>query len=135
MARGVTIREQALGAAPIEALNISTIGITGTAPDASGDFVDSDGNILYNEPFLITKRSDGSDLGESGSLPLSLDTIYSQGGATVVITIVAKTEDVSAEDAITDVGTAFKVAATDLAADGDYTIGEVSGQLSFLSIV
>ena len=130
MARGVTIREQALGAAPVAALNISTVGIVGTAPDAEGDFIDADGNIIYDEPFLITKRSDGTDLGDEGTLPLALDSIYAQGGAVVAVSIIEHTDDATSESAISDVGSEFYADSTDLASDGDFTIGLVSGQLS-----
>lgn len=115
--RGVTIREMALGAAPIEPLNISTIAIVGTAPDAAVEelkiaglkdvdrvFTNPDGSIKYNEPILITKRSEAR-IGERGTLPLHLDAIYAQGNAIVAMVIVPKTDDVSFQPEITSLGT------------------------------
>ena len=142
MARGVSIREEALGSAPIEALNISTIGIVGTAPDAAVNenkntsiqdkdrvFTNPDGSIKYNEPILLTKRGDAR-IGDEGSLPLALDTIYAQGGATVAMVIVPKTEDTPNQAEIASLATKLVDGTSNLAAAGDYAISEVSGQLS-----
>ena len=144
MARGVTIREQALGAAPIDPLNISTIGIVGTAPDVAVDelskaglrdvdriFTNPDGSIKYHEPILLTKRTDAK-IGEEGTLPLALDSIYAQGGATVAMVVVPKTDDVSAESAVSNFA-AVKVA-TQSAVDsaGKWAVVTISGQLSLI---
>ena len=143
MARGVTIREQALGAAPIEALNISTIGIVGTAPGAvnpkasegkDGKFVDEHGDIKYNEPILLTKRGDApsTELGESGSLPIALDSIYAQGGAAVVVVIVEGLDSVPGAAAVDDFATTYQNDLTASPATTDYKVGEVSNQLSVI---
>ena len=134
MARGVTIREQALGGAPIEALDISTIAIVGTAPGITGgDFVDEKGNIKYNEPFLLTQRGDApaNDFGDEGTLPLALDTIYAQGGATVAIVIVEHTATLTDEVTIADVATKLVATVNELKADGDFAVTtDVANQLS-----
>ena len=139
--RGVTIREQALGAAPIEALNISTIGIVGTAPDAAVEelaktglkdidrvFTKPDGSINYNEPILLTKRSDAR-IGEKGSLPLALDTIYAQGNATVAMVIVEKTEDRASVPTAANFATKLVDMVTSISAATDWTVSTVGSQL------
>ena len=89
--QGVQIIEEALGAPPISTANFSAIGIAGTAPDAKGKFLNKakDG-IAYNQPFYITKRSDAADLGNEGTLPLALDSIFAQGSVGVVVVIVKR---------------------------------------------
>lgn len=99
MAHGINIREEALGAAPVEPLDFSCIGLVGTAPDAKVDGLfgnAAQNGIEYNQPFLLTRRGDAPslELGERGSLPLALDTIYAQGSATVAMSIVQYTENV-----------------------------------------
>ena len=139
--RGVTIREQALGAAPIEALNISTIGIVGTAPDAAVEelkktglmdkdrvFTNPDGSIKYNEPILITKRTDAK-IGEEGSLPMALDTIYAQGGATVAMVIVPKTEDQEAANTVPNFATELVGTVGGIDDATKWAVVNMSGQL------
>lgn len=142
--RGVTIREQALGAAPIEALNISTIGIVGTAPDAAIEelkkkdimdkdrvFTKPDGSINYHNPILLTKRTDAM-IGENGSLPLALDTIYAQGNATVVMVIVPKTEDRPAAPAVSTMATELVGTVAGIDSKEKYTIAAVNGEESLV---
>ena len=86
--QGVQVIEEALGAPPISTANFSAIGIAGTAPKATGKFLNEAKGIAYNQPFYITKRSDAADLGNEGTLPLALDSIFAQGSVGVVVIIV-----------------------------------------------
>ena len=92
---GVVVTEGALGAPPIELAEVSNIGIIGTAPEATGKFVDND------KAYLITSRaqapSSGADsLGSEGTLPGALDGIYSQTRARVVFIKVAEYREAAA---------------------------------------
>jgi phage tail sheath protein FI len=93
---GVVVTEGALGAPPISLPDVSNIGIIGTAPEADvdGKFGEN-GEINYNQPFLITSRADAAAtvLGEEGTLPNALDAIFAQTRAKVVFVIVEGFED------------------------------------------
>ena len=102
-ADGINIREQAVGLVPIQGVDLSTIGIVGTAPGAKADGIFSDGTAIdYNEPFLIRKRGDApsDELGTTGTLPLALDGIYAQGGNPSVVMVIVETFESGAAIAV-----------------------------------
>lgn len=77
---GVEVVEIDDGARPISTVRSSVIGLIGTAPDASSiDFP-------FNTPVLIAgSRLEAAKLGTSGTLPPSIDAIFDQVGAMVVV--------------------------------------------------
>ncbi|MYF97776.1 phage tail sheath family protein [Candidatus Poribacteria bacterium] len=105
MAHGVNIKLGTLSPPSVETVDASTIFCLGTAPGADVGVYGDGTNILYNKPFLLTKRSDApsDDLGTDGTLPKALDSIYAQGSATVAMVIVEEASDVAAvlADALT----------------------------------
>ena len=107
---GVNIREETISPPSVRTVDASTIFVIGTAPDADvtskfGDGVeDNNGEkqggkkILYNEPFLLTSRTDANsdDLGEIGTLPRALDSIFAQGNFKVIMVIIEESGDIEA---------------------------------------
>ena len=90
---GIQVLEEALGAPPLRSVNISTIGLVGTAPNVvtTGKFAEN-GVVQYNKPYLITRRSQAPDAdlgaGDSSTLKEALDLIYAQGNPRVVFSII-----------------------------------------------
>jgi phage tail sheath protein FI len=76
---GVEVLQIDTGARPIQTVRSSVIGLIGTAPDA--DAV----KFPINTPVLVTSKSDYATLGTTGTLKQSLDLIYAQAGAVVVV--------------------------------------------------
>lgn len=76
---GVEVLQIDTGARPIQTVRSSVIGLIGTAPDADP------AKFPLNTPVLIAGRSDMAGLGATGTLQQSLDLIYDQAGAVVVI--------------------------------------------------
>ena len=96
---GVNIREETISPPSVRTVDASTIFVIGTAPDVdvSGEFGNGSG-IEYNTPFLLTSRADANsdDLGESGTLPRALDSIFAQGNFKVIMVIIEESDDVEA---------------------------------------
>jgi phage tail sheath protein FI len=68
------------GARPITTVRSSTIGLIGTAPEADP--------LIFplNKPVLIAgSRTLAAKLGETGTLPQALDSIFDQIGAVVIV--------------------------------------------------
>ena len=80
---GAEVLQINTGARPIQTVRSSVIGLVGTAPDA-----DVTGFPL-NTPVLVTTKGEYASLGTSGTLKQSLDLIYAQAGAVVVVVRVA----------------------------------------------
>jgi phage tail sheath protein FI len=76
---GVEVLQIDTGARPIQTIRSSVIGLIGTAPDADA--------IKWpaNTPIMVTRRGEMTGLGEAGTLLKSLDLIYDQAGAVVVV--------------------------------------------------
>lgn len=72
----VTVKK---GARTVQTIRTSVIGLIGTAPLADPI------RFPYNTPVLCNRRSDMQGLGATGTLPVSLDAIYDQIGALVVV--------------------------------------------------
>ena len=94
---GVQVLYESITPPSVRTVDASTIFLTGTAPDAlvTGKFghrVGGNDAIRYNHPFLLTQRTDApaADLGEGGTLPWALDSIFAQGNFKVVMVIVAQ---------------------------------------------
>jgi phage tail sheath protein FI len=81
---GIEILEVTTGSQPITTLSSSVIGIVGTAPAATG------GSFPINTPTVVTSPLDYATLGTTGTLPDALNTLFSQGGAVVVVVRVAE---------------------------------------------
>lgn len=84
---GVEVLQIDTGARPIQTVRSSVIGLIGTAPDADAT------KFPLNTPVLIAGRSDMAGLGATGTLQQSLDLIYDQAGAVVVVIRVAAGAD------------------------------------------
>ncbi|NEU35757.1 phage tail protein, partial [bacterium LRH843] len=68
------------GARPITTVRSSTIGMIGSAPDADPL------TFPLNTPVLIAgSRTLAAKLGETGTLPQALDSIFDQIGAVVIV--------------------------------------------------
>lgn len=68
------------GSRPITTVRSSTIGIIGSAPDADPLF------FPLNKPVLIAgSRLEAAKLGETGTLPQAIDSIFDQIGAVLVV--------------------------------------------------
>lgn len=96
---GVVIREETISPPSVRTVDASTPLVMGTAPDVDVKGIFGDGTgIKYNTPFLLTSRTDANadDLGESGTLPRALDSIFAQGNFKVVMVIVEESGDVPA---------------------------------------
>ena len=90
---GVEIVEIDDGARPIQTVKSSVIGLTGTAPNADEE------KFPLDTPVLIAgKRTETAGLGYAGTLPVSIDGIFDQCGAMVVIVRVAEGEGVNDEE-------------------------------------
>jgi phage tail sheath protein FI len=76
---GVEVLQIDTGARPISTVRSSVIGLIGTAPDADASA------FPLNTPVLVTRRGEMVGLGEEGTLQPSLDLIYDQAGAVVVV--------------------------------------------------
>ena len=88
---GVEVVEIDDGARPISTVRSSVIGLIGTAPDAS------DEAFPLNTPVLIAgSRLEGARLGTRGTLPPSIDGVFDQVGAMVVVVRVDAEGDVAA---------------------------------------
>ena len=111
---GVNIREQPISPPSVRTVDASTIFVIGTAPDADvtgkfGNGVEVNGvktggtAMAYNEPFLLTRRSDAptNDLGEGGTLKRALDSIFAQGNFKVIMTIIEQSGDLTAAAEVT----------------------------------
>ncbi len=84
---GVEIIEVDGGVRPLRTARSSIIGFVGTAPDATDAFP-------LNTPVLIRgKRSDAAGLGGAGTLPKSLDAVFDQIGALIVVVRVEEGAD------------------------------------------
>lgn len=96
---GVNIRKQTISPPSVRTVDASTIFVIGTAPDVDvdGQFGNGTG-IEYNTPFLLTRRTDANsdDLGESGTLPRALDSIFAQGNFKVIMVIIEQSGDIEA---------------------------------------
>jgi len=77
---------------PIKTLRSSVIGIVGTAPDADPE------RFPINTPSLITGNlTDAAKLGKKGTLPWSMDGIFDQAGAMVVVIRVENSTEETAQ--------------------------------------
>lgn len=81
---GVEVLQIDTGARPIQTVRSSVIGVIGTAPDADAS------KFPLNTPVLIARRGEMAGIGSAGTLPASLDLIYDQAGAVVVVVRVAE---------------------------------------------
>lgn len=83
---GVEVVEVDDGLRPIQTVRSSIIGLVGTAPAAD------DAKFPYNTPVLIAgNRREAAKLGTLGTLPWSIDGIFDQVGAMVVVIRVPST--------------------------------------------
>ncbi|XWN29770.1 MAG: phage tail sheath subtilisin-like domain-containing protein [Devosia sp.] len=93
---GITTREYTEVPRAVELIDISQIGLVGTAPDADAE------NWPLDKPILITgERSLPAGLGLNGTIPDALDDIWDQANATIVAVRIA--EEQLAGDAGVDV--------------------------------
>lgn len=77
---GVEVVELNGGTRPIRTVKSSIIGLVGTAPDADA------AKFPLNTPVLVTgSRTEAAKLGSIGTLPQSIDGIFDQAGAAVVV--------------------------------------------------
>lgn len=77
---GVAVIEIDTGSRPIRTVKSSIIGLIGTAPNADADV------FPVNTPVLIAgNRREAAKLGTNGTLPASIDAIFDQAGAMVVV--------------------------------------------------
>lgn len=90
MAHGIRITEGAVGVRPTQTVDLSTVGVIGTAPgaDPNGDF-GTGTSIAYNTPFRLNRLSDApaSQLGTTGTLPEALRGIFANGNVQTVMVI------------------------------------------------
>ncbi|MCF3934999.1 phage tail sheath subtilisin-like domain-containing protein [Acuticoccus sp. M5D2P5] len=85
---GLTTREFTNVPRAVEFIDLSYIGLIGTAPDAD------ETNWPLNEPVLITGQSSLPEgLGLSGTIPDALDAIWDQANATIVVVRVEEVLD------------------------------------------
>ncbi|WP_330927085.1 phage tail sheath protein [Candidatus Sororendozoicomonas aggregata] len=85
---GVEVVEIDGGTRPIRTVKSSVIGLIGTAPNA--DAV----KFPLNTPVLIAgNRAEAAALGDGGTLPASIDGIFDQAGAVVVVVRVRQDAD------------------------------------------
>ena len=134
---GVNVVEGPVGSRPVQAVDLSTVGVVGTAGEASATGAFGDGSaIVYNKPFLLTKRSDAqeSDLGADGTLPEALNSIYAQGNVRTVMIIVQDGEapaDTASDDEeaaeLADLRT--KLAGAEAELTGVYALLRATGEL------
>ena len=103
---GVQVLYESISPPSIRTVDASTIFVVGTAPDAdvAGKFGYNEGGsdkIRYNHPFLLTQRTDApiAELGEGGTLPKALDSVFAQGNFKVVMVIVEEGEPRAAKAA------------------------------------
>ena len=98
---GVQVLYESITPPSVRTVDASTIFVVGTAPnaDVDGKFGytpkgQSNNAIRYNHPFLLTQRTDAPEaaLGEGGTLPKALDSIFAQGNFKVVMVIVKEGE-------------------------------------------
>lgn len=89
---GVEVVQIDTGTRPIRTLRSAVIGIVGTAPAADADAFPLDTPVL-----IAGNRTEAAKLGATGTLPMSIDGIFDQGGAVVVVVRV----DEGADDAET----------------------------------
>lgn len=79
------------GSRPITTVRSSTIGIIGSAPEADP--------LIFplNKPVLIAgSRIEAAKLGETGTLPQAIDSIFDQIGAVLVVVRIDEGETVAA---------------------------------------
>ena len=89
---GVEVVEIDDGTRPIRTVKSSVIGIVGTAPDADPQ------KFPLNTPVLIAgSRTEAAPLGATGTLLPSINGIFDQCGALVVVVRVAADDDVNTE--------------------------------------
>lgn len=82
---GVTLIEKDSGPRPIRTQRSAIIGIVGTAPEADADI------FPLNEPVLIPGQPRmAALLGATGTLPNSIEGIFDQAGAAIVVVRVAQ---------------------------------------------
>ena len=105
LAYGVTTVRGKTSPPPVRTVESAAIVIAGTAPaaDTLGKFSNRNGStpgtaIKHNYPFLLTQRGDApsDDLGETGTLPDALDSIFAQGNFKVIMIIVPEIAAVAA---------------------------------------
>lgn len=89
---GIELIESSSGATPVRVVNSSVIGIVGTAPDADAALFPLDTPVL-----IAGSLREAAALGKAGTLPESMDAIFDQIGAMVVVIRV----DASGDDATT----------------------------------
>ena len=88
---GVEVIELDQGTRPIQTVKSAVIGLVGTAPAADAD------KFPLNTPVLIAgRRKEAAGLGADGTLPMAIDGIFDQAGATVVVIRVEQGADDSA---------------------------------------
>ena len=88
---GVEIQEIDAGTKVIKTAKSSVIGIIGTAPDA---------NIPANVPILVTGSKVPETLGNAGTLPSAITSIFDQIGA--VLVVVRVSEEVGENESVED---------------------------------
>ncbi|EFO31329.1 phage tail sheath protein [Roseibium sp. TrichSKD4] len=85
---GVEIVEIDTGSRPVRTVKSGVIGLIGVAPDAD------ESAFPLNKPVLmIGRRASAALLGDRGTLPSALDTIFDQDATTVVVVRVAEGDD------------------------------------------
>ncbi|NRA86397.1 MAG: phage tail protein [Rhizobiales bacterium] len=77
---GIRVIELDNGTRPIEVVKQSVIGIIGTAPDADAVAFPLDENIL-----IISNLEQAAKLGRDGTLLTQIESIFAQGGATIIV--------------------------------------------------
>jgi phage tail sheath protein FI len=82
---GIEIQEVDSGSRIIRTAKSSVIGIIGTAPDAE---------IPANVPVLVTGGKQPETIGNAGTFPVAIDSIFKQIGAVLVVIRVESEEDV-----------------------------------------
>ncbi len=88
---GIEVIEITDGVRPIRTVKSSIIGLVGTAPEANAT------KFPLNTPVLIAgRRTEAAGLGKTGTLPWSIDGIFDQAGAQVVVIRVAEGADEAA---------------------------------------
>ena len=131
---GVNIREQRIAAPAVREVDASGVCVVVTAPDAdvTGKF-GRNGEIRYNHPFLLTRRTDApeDDLGDTGTAPWVLDSIFAQGNTKVAMVIVEEEQDraaIAAHEFDVEAYADYTNAATWTALAGKHwTLAEISG--------
>ena len=134
---GVEVLFESISPPSVRTVDASTIFVIGTAPSADVDGAFGDGAATpaprYNYPFLLTQRTDAGsdDLGDMGTLPAALDSIFAQGNFKVVMVIVEAGAALPAKAEY-----AFDVETYQTALSGkSWTVDTTARTLSFMSLV